>query len=138
MTVIILCGITIKCMELVRFERNLGNLVKLVGAVVYDVRYFFVFIILNICMFALFYISLGYKIVDEVDIEDFSYYTYIIESWKIATKGSSPNLHSFWDSTEDFRFVENILMIVTILNEIYLKIIMMSFLIAVVKTTFSD
>ena len=137
MTCIILAGITIKSMELVRFSSAMGKLVKLVAAVLNDVQVLFIFLILNICIFALYYLSLGYKITDE-EVQDISYYSYFIESWKIATKGSSPSLVSFWDAYDKYHPLETILMFITIFNEIYLKIIMLSFLIALVKTTFTD
>jgi hypothetical protein len=60
-TVFILIGITIKSMELVRFNAGGGALVKLVSAVLRDVRVLFIFLCLWICLFALFYTTLGYK-----------------------------------------------------------------------------
>ena len=60
LTVIILVGITIKFMELVRFNAPMGTLVKLVTAVMVDVRDLFIFLCLWIFMFSLLYLSLGY------------------------------------------------------------------------------
>lgn len=69
MTVGILTGILIKSMDLVQFNKDMGKLVKLVFAVLNDVQVLFVFLVLNICLFALFYMSLGYKLSDELNVE---------------------------------------------------------------------
>ena len=88
MTIVILTGIIIKSMDLVRYNKNMGKLVQLVFAVLYDVRFLFIFLVLNICIFALFYLSLGYKLTKESDPTKEKYWDYFIESWKIATKGA--------------------------------------------------
>jgi len=68
MTIVILTGIIIKSMDLVRFDKNMGKLVQLVFAVLYDVKTLFFFLVCNICIFALFYLSLGYKLSKESDV----------------------------------------------------------------------
>lgn len=135
MTIIILTGIIIKSMDLVRYNKNMGKLVQLVFAVLYDVRFLFIFLVLNICVFALFYLSLGYKLTSESDPTKEAYWDYFIESWKIATKGARTKISSVWDEP-GYSGLENFVMALTIFNEIYLKIIMLSFLIAIVKKTF--
>ena len=135
MTIIILTGIIIKSMDLVRFDKNMGKLVQLVFAVLYDVRTLFFFLVCNICIFALFYLSLGYKLSKETDVQNEKYWDYFIESWKIATKGSRTEISSVWVES-GYSGLENFVMLLTIFNEIYLKIIMLSFLIAIVKKTF--
>jgi len=135
MTIVILTGIIIKSMDLVRFDKNMGKLVQLVFAVLYDVRTLFFFLVCNICIFALFYLSLGYRLSKETDVHNERYWDYFIESWKIATKGSRTEISSVWVES-GFSGLENFVMLLTIFNEIYLKIIMLSFLIAIVKKTF--
>ena len=87
-------------MDLIKFERNMGKLVKLVSAVVKDVRYLFVFLVFNVSLFALYYMALGYQMVDKPDIKTYNYWHYFIESWKIATKGSRTKIDSIWDESE--------------------------------------
>jgi len=68
MSIVILTGILIKSMDLVRFNNDMGKLVKLVFAVLYDVRFLFIFLVLNICLFSLYYLSLGYVMTKEKDV----------------------------------------------------------------------
>ena len=122
-------------MELIRFQKNLGQLVKLVAAVIIDVRDFFLFICVWIFMFSLFYLVLGF--VTDKDIDMMTLYDYFITSWKIATKGSSTIVDSIWQTDDgDYGFMDTFIMLLQILNEVYLKIIMLSFLIAIVKKSF--
>jgi len=63
------------------------------------------------------------------------YWDYFIESWKFATKGSRTEITTVWDKSP-YQELDSFVMILTIFNEFYLKIIMLSFLIAIVKKTF--
>ena len=67
---------------------------------------------------------------------------YFIISWKVATKGSDKNVLSFWQSQSEtgggLEYMDTIIMVIQILNEVYIKIIMLSFLIAIVKKSFDD
>ena len=67
----------------------MGQLVKLISAVIKDVSWLFLFMILNIMMFALYYMALGYKLENDQKLswEDYIYWNYFVESWSIATKG---------------------------------------------------
>jgi hypothetical protein len=83
--------------------------------------------------------ALGLKLTKEGPIEEGEvYWDYFIESWKIATKGSRTKISSVWSKSGDWENLGEFLMVLTILNEIYLKIIMLSFLIAIVKKTFDN
>jgi hypothetical protein len=93
-TVLILAGMTIKSMELVRFDKRLGQLVKLVIAVLQDVKNLFLFIVLWIFMFTLFYQVLGFEA--DRPLDDMTLWQYFIISWKVATKGSDKTVTSFW------------------------------------------
>lgn len=84
-------------MELVSFNINMGKLVKLVFAVLYDVRFLMLFLILNIAVFALYYLALGYKLTKEENVSDQqSFGGYFIMSWKLATKGSYTKIDTIW------------------------------------------
>lgn len=83
-------------MELVSFNINMGKLVKLVFAVLYDVRFLMLFLILNIAVFALYYLALGYKLTEENLSDQQSFGGYFIESWKLATKGSYTKIDTIW------------------------------------------
>ena len=83
-------------MELVSFNINMGKLVKLVFAVLYDVRFLMLFLILNIAVFALYYLALGYKLTEENLSDQQSFGGYFIESWKLATKGSYTDISTIW------------------------------------------
>jgi hypothetical protein len=136
-TVAILCGITIKFMELLRFNAGMGTLVKLVSAVLHDVRNLFLFLCLWICMFALLYGTLGYQTSDK-PLDEEHFWNYFIISWKVATKGSNHNYDSasIWHQKSSLTFMDHLIMVLEILNEVYLKIIILSFLIAIVKKSF--
>jgi hypothetical protein len=136
-TVWLLIGITIKAMELVRFNAAMGALVKLVSAVLREVRNLFIFLCLWICLFALFYANLAYQPL-KIALDDMKYWNYFVTSWKIATKGSFHNYNapSIWDQSGSLSFMDHLVMILEILNEIYLKIIILSFLIAIVKKSY--
>lgn len=69
-SIIILSGILIKSMDLVRYNKNMGKLVKLVFAVLYDVQNLFMFLVLNICLFSLYYLAMGLKLTNEGPIEE--------------------------------------------------------------------
>jgi len=97
MTIIILTGILFKSMDLVRFNNDMGLLVSLVSAVVEEVRFLFIFLLCNISIFALFYLALGYSLTKEGKIDENPiYWSYFIESWKIATKGARTKISSVW------------------------------------------
>jgi hypothetical protein len=126
-------------MDLIRFNPDMGKLVSLVFAVLHDVRWLFTFLMLNIIQFAFYYLSLGYQLTKEGSLKDKPvYWEYFIESWKIATKGSYTEISSVWSESKNPKYepLQDGLMVLTILNEIYLKIIILSFLIAVVGKTF--
>ena len=135
MTVAILSGMVMKTMDLVRYNGNMGKLVQLVFAVLYDVRFLLVFLVGNIVLFAFYYLALGYTLTAEGDVRDELYWDYFLEAWKIATKGSRTAISSVWTAA-DFPKLDTFVMALSIFNEFYLKIIMLSFLIAIVKKTF--
>mgnify|MGYP000880842005 CR=1 FL=1 len=87
-------------MDLIKYNKNMGKLVKLVFAIVYNIRYLFLFIVFNVSMFALYYLALGFRPVSQGELETYHYWHYFIESWKIATKGSATQLTSIWEGTE--------------------------------------
>ena len=94
-------------------------------------------------MFTLFYQVLGFE--TDRNLDEMSLWQYFIISWKVATKGSDKTITSFWqsqstssDHSEDYGFMDTFIMAVQILNEVYLKIIMLSFLIAIVKKSFDN
>ena len=128
-------------MDLVRFNNDMGQLVSLITAVVGDVRFLFIFLLCNIGIFALFYLALGYSLTKEGKIDEQPlYWAYFIESWKIATKGARTKISSVWSmqGIDEYAPLANGVMVLTIINELYIKIIMLSFLIAIVKTTFAN
>ena len=136
-TVIILVGTSIKSMELVRFNPKMGQLVKLVVAVLFDVKDLFLFMCFWIFMFSLLYYTMGYQIANDRLVDQETLWDYVITSWKVATKGSAhKSVISFWDADEDYEFMQHIIMMMQIINEIYIKIIMLSFLIALVNKSF--
>jgi len=96
-TIVILTGILIKSMELVRYDINMGKLVKLVFAVLYDVRFLMLFLILNIAIFSLYYLAIGYKLKDTNLGDQQVFWYYFIESWKIATKGAYTKITTIWE-----------------------------------------
>ena len=91
-------------------------------------------------MFTLFYQVLGFEA--DRPLDDMTLWQYFIISWKVATKGSDKTVTSFWphgaDGGEDLGFMDTFIMAVQIVNEVYLKIIMLSFLIAIVKKSFDN
>ena len=86
-------------------------------------------------MFSLFYLVIGFE---ENSTGLLSLYDYFIESWEVSTKGSKHDVTSIWvrESQSEYGFMNIIIMILQISNEIYLKIIMLSFLIAIIKKSF--
>jgi len=124
-------------MELVRFNAGMGMLVKLVSSVLRDVGNLFLFLCLWICLFALLYVALGYQTVG-TPLDELGYWNYFIISWKVATKGSNHNYAnpSIWQQKSSLSFMDHLIMVLEIFNEIYLKIIILSFLIAIVKKSF--
>ena len=65
------------------------------------------------------------------------YWNYFVISWKVATKGSFGNYSgAHWKESSSLIFMDHIIIILEILNEIYLKLIILSFLVAIVKKSF--
>jgi len=89
-------------------------LVKLVIAVLKDVKNLFLFIVLWIFMFTLFYQVLGFE--TDRALDDMTLWQYFIISWKVATKGSDKTVTSFWphgaDGGEDLGFMDTFIMAV--------------------------
>lgn len=72
---------------------------KLVNAVIHDVRNLFLFIVLWIFMFTLFYQVLGFEV--DVSLDEMTLWQYFIISWKVATKGSDKSVASFWQEQKE-------------------------------------
>jgi len=137
MTCLILLADILKTLDLLRYIEKVGRLIKLVEAVIIDVLTLFQFFSAWILCFSFFYQILGFSIHKDVSkIDTDNLWDYVLASWKVGTKGSGTSVSSYWDSDSDFMFMHHIIMIAQIFNEIYLKIIILSFLIAVVKGSF--
>ena len=88
----------------------MGQLVKLVIAVIIDVKEFFVFICVWVFMFSLFYLVLGFEFDHQIGL--MSFYDSAIAAWKISTKGSDTEVTSIWmKGTKDYKFMDTIIMI---------------------------
>ena len=134
-------------MDIIQFADRFQNFVKLVGRVVIDVLAYFVFLILWELIFALIYQALGVGKGKQLTIFD-----YLSNSWVMSTKGSDSLIsENYWliddrsvyeafvdrDQTAIYSYImTNIVNTVKYINQVYLKIIMFAFLIAMIKGTF--
>jgi hypothetical protein len=117
--------------------------VLLVIDVVGDVKNYFIFLIIWIFMFSFFYRALGIKTESEIGIDSQEWEQIFKSSWEMSTRGDAFFDHTYWSSLESanpgwvFLIVHFCVLIETI-NQVYLKIIMFGFLIAMIKSTYDN
>ena len=133
-----------KIMDIIIFMDTFQNIVMLVVDVVKEVSAFFAFLILWVIIFALFYQSLGINVTGGIKTNTIT--SYLKSSWDISILGHSKIMKSdlatqYWSSTNNDNVVYSSSMILLIriiqfINQLYLKIIMFGFLIAMINNTY--
>ena len=113
------------------------NFVPLVQTVLHDVLAYFFFLILWVIIFAFFYqvLSVGKE-------SNKKAFLYLSDSWSMSTKGDDGHLTAvYWETDDKDLYYTSLFMttsieLITVINQVYLKIIMFGFLIAMIKNTY--